>query len=564
MRQNYIPKNIKSSENRERESLSPEEVRDKYRRFQQRYDSAQDSYENTNKMEIKIDKMYDNSPEMRYIEPEDEETNSPYDKRVTPSQIQEKINESMSMKEKQQKDHRYNESRGQYPQPSGSSPIMGRGAGGKSGSEMVSSSSLGERYKNMHPGSYFNKDRENRERERFGGSPNAYSDLMEENKYDISPNRSIGSRKSSKSPYRSFKQSPMKGQYGTEAIYEEFDKNVLLSENLLKQAHLAGKKNLTTTALLSESPYKYERPRLMQQRRKSNPKTKEQGKYPYMEIQIQDSSPSPLKKSQDYLPIANPSTSNQILSRIFDGDLSIHSPSKKQQLHQQHIQQQYLPHPQQHSQSQSPSPSPLHSPYNQSAVEQQPQSQTQELQQQQEQQEQQYGAASSYSLETAFEAALQNMPRLAHLTIQDQLLKFGACIHNIRKDVRLGGVLAVYMLRRGRNVPKNIEDHILQLLLSQISHYESQDDNFLICGLELISVIGVNELSLGCIPIIKSIMFNSHPESLLQITCVNTLVSLGYEGLFALIEIANKDYHNLQNVILARLCQIPFIQVGLY
>ena len=88
--------------------------------------------------------------------------------------------------------------------------------------------------------------------------------------------------------------------------------NNTYSQRLLQNAQEIGARNLATTSIKAESPYKYERiPG------KNNPKP---------------SKVSPMYRDREPNIPAGPSCmSKQILSRVLDGDLSIHSPSKKMQ-----------------------------------------------------------------------------------------------------------------------------------------------------------------------------------------------------------------------------------------
>ena len=167
-------------------------------------------------------------------------------------------------------------------------------------------------------------------------------------------------------------------------------------------------------------------------------------------------------------------------------------------------------------------------------------------------------------LEEAFESAVESLGRPEKdLSPEDSLIRFAGCINNVRKDVRLGGIIGVYTIWKTftNDITPDISDHILQNVFTQLIHCENQEEVFLVTSLELVGFFGPNEISCNSVSIIRAILFNSENGSNLQTTCINTLVMLGYPGLTTLLDIANRDYQQLQQAILSRLCEIPFIQV---
>ena len=316
------------------------------------------------------------------------------------------------------------------------------------------------------------------------------------------------------------------------AIHEEFSMNNTYSQRLLQNAQEIGARNLATTSIKAESPYKYERiPG------KNNPKP---------------SKVSPMYRDREPNIPAGPSCmSKQILSRVLDGDLSIHSPSKKMQ---ETIERK----------SQSPSKSEyredqlkntntvLEQFADKSTFRDAPSMQITE---------------GSRELEEALESAIESLEQIKRqLSIEDHTIRFAGCLNNVRKDVRLGGLVGLYMLWRmfPNDLNQSILDHILQNLFTQLIHCENQTETFLIASLEFIGFLGPNEISCNSISIIRALLLNSENESQLQTTTINTLVMLGHSGIITLIDIANKDYAQLQHAILSRLCEIPFIQVSVY
>ena len=63
-------------------------------------------------------------------------------------------------------------------------------------------------------------------------------------------------------------------------------------------------------------------------------------------------------------------------------------------------------------------------------------------------------------------------------------------------------------------------------------------------ALEILTLIGPNQNSLDKINFLKALLCEPQLKYLRQ-ALFNTLISLGYEGFTALVEIASKDYSNL-------------------
>jgi len=313
-----------------------------------------------------------------------------------------------------------------------------------------------------------------------------------------------------------------------QAIHDEFEMNNTYSQKILQEAHGTGTKNLFTTSIRTESPFKYDRV---------------PSKGPQTSSFYRKSPNRPPNIDKQYnIPAGPPNESNEILSRVFDGDLSVHSPSRKKQEAME-------------MKSQSPGAEDKLRTTN-TILEQFVDLTTSK--------EPRVTNRPRGVLEEVFETAVEALGRPEkNMSAEDHAIAFSGCINNVRRDVRLGGVLGVYLIWRvfPNEISAEVYDHILQNLFTQLIHCESQEEIFLVTALELIGFLGPNEISCNSVSIIRAILFNSENGSNLQTTCINTLVMLGYQGLLILIDIASKDYQQLQQAILSRLCDIPFIQV---
>lgn len=147
------------------------------------------------------------------------------------------------------------------------------------------------------------------------------------------------------------------------------------------------------------------------------------------------------------------------------------------------------------------------------------------------------------------------------LTYQDKLLQFCSMLQNVRKDLRLGGLVGVYQLIRGDT--SQLQDDILNVIIEEVflalADFEAQEAVFLVAALEVIGFIGPNEKSFERIQVIRQLICEPHLAHL-QTNCMACLLQLGYEGLRHLVELATKDYNRLQPLILANLLHIRAIQ----
>lgn len=131
----------------------------------------------------------------------------------------------------------------------------------------------------------------------------------------------------------------------------------------------------------------------------------------------------------------------------------------------------------------------------------------------------------------------------------------------MRKDLRLGGLVGVFLLIRNNlsQVGEEIKRVIIEEIFTTLSEYETQEDVFLLSALEVIGFIGPNERSLQRISVIKGLLCEPSLRRL-QMACFCTLVQLGFEGFQAIVELASKDYNSLQSVLLENLLQLSAIQ----
>lgn len=363
---------------------------------------------------------------------------------------------------------------------------------------------------------------------------------LHEQKSDKSYNESLHESPSTNSPNKQIKQikrSPNKNVLSQE-IHDEFNLNNSYYRKMLQDANNVGTKNLITTSIKAGSPYKFDRadmPKRASPNLQKKPLTSKKKEF--------------FQKNESNIPAGVPQASREILSQVFDGNLSVHSPSKNKQI----IDNKTL----------TPNKSDLANEGRLGTTN----SILERFAEMSSAKRNISPKKDNYAknfLEEAYEAAIESDGKdMAEMSPEDQIIKFSGCINSMRKDIKLGGVVGVFVILNvyPRDISQSIIDHVLQITYTQLIHYESNETVFLVAILELIGFIGITEISVNSASIIRTILCTADSGSDLQLTAINTLVLLGYPGLQVLLEIASKDYQQLQQVILSRLCSIPFIQV---
>jgi len=95
----------------------------------------------------------------------------------------------------------------------------------------------------------------------------------------------------------------------------------------------------------------------------------------------------------------------------------------------------------------------------------------------------------------------------------------------MRKDLRLGGVVGVYLIFKNNlmQIGDEIKRVIVEELFTTLSEYETQEDIYMLCVLEVIGLVGPFERSLSRIGIIKGILCEPSLKRL-QLVCFCTLI----------------------------------------
>jgi len=78
-------------------------------------------------------------------------------------------------------------------------------------------------------------------------------------------------------------------------------------------------------------------------------------------------------------------------------------------------------------------------------------------------------------------------PTFERLSIKERMEKFIISIENTRRNIRLGALVALYIIKQKKMDDGELDEVILQAIFSGLKNYESQEELFLIACLELLS-----------------------------------------------------------------------------
>jgi hypothetical protein len=94
-------------------------------------------------------------------------------------------------------------------------------------------------------------------------------------------------------------------------------------------------------------------------------------------------------------------------------------------------------------------------------------------------------------------------------SIHDKLIQFAGMLQNMRRDLRLGGIIGIYRLlksEQGTYVSEDIVNTILEEIFVTLYDYAAQEFTYLASALELIGFLGPNLVSFEKLQIIKQMM----------------------------------------------------------
>lgn len=163
-----------------------------------------------------------------------------------------------------------------------------------------------------------------------------------------------------------------------------------------------------------------------------------------------------------------------------------------------------------------------------------------------------------------FLEALENVmtyldPIFENLSIEERVEKFLISAEDSKRAVRLGSVVALYIMIRKFQMEDNLRLLILEKTISLMQNYESQEELFLVACLEICALFAPHELLLENLGLICMFITDFNFPTL-QKSAFNCLMCMEYEGIKTLVELASKDYQEYQKYILSSLIRTPHIQ----
>lgn len=105
-------------------------------------------------------------------------------------------------------------------------------------------------------------------------------------------------------------------------------------------------------------------------------------------------------------------------------------------------------------------------------------------------------------------ANLGGLENWMRLSVEDKLLQFTSFLANMRKDLRLGGLVGVYIVFKNNmsQVSEDIKSVIIEEIFTTLSEYENQEHVFMVSALEIIGLIGPNERTYSRMGVLKALM----------------------------------------------------------
>jgi hypothetical protein len=150
-------------------------------------------------------------------------------------------------------------------------------------------------------------------------------------------------------------------------------------------------------------------------------------------------------------------------------------------------------------------------------------------------------------------------PIFDRMSLTERIEKFLESTEDPKRSVKLGSVVALYLILRKFHVEDGLKLLILEKCVQLLQNFESQEELFLVALLEICSLYAPHELLLENISLICMFLTDfNFPR--LQKAAFNCLMCMEYEGIKTLIELASKDYQEYQKYILTNLLNTPHIQ----
>ena len=140
----------------------------------------------------------------------------------------------------------------------------------------------------------------------------------------------------------------------------------------------------------------------------------------------------------------------------------------------------------------------------------------------------------------------------------DKALQFISLLSHPRKDIRVGGVICLYLLTKATAPHGDLRNVMADELLTTLKEYQNQEKIYIVAALEVVGLIGACAASFDKIFLIKNILVDPDMSEL-QTNCVVALLQLGFVGFKLIVDLAAKDFNSLQPQLLSTLLNVRTI-----
>lgn len=173
-------------------------------------------------------------------------------------------------------------------------------------------------------------------------------------------------------------------------------------------------------------------------------------------------------------------------------------------------------------------------------------------------------ADTQFMLEASFNAVsdlvFTDARKYLSLGIVDKTLQFISLLCHQRKDIRLGGVICLYLITKANeHLQPDVRNVMSDELLISLREYQNQEKIYIVAALEVVGLVGPCPAALEKIMLIKNILVDPDMSEL-QTNCVCALLQLGFTGLKIVVDLAAKDFNSLQPSLLSTLLNVRTIQ----
>lgn len=133
-------------------------------------------------------------------------------------------------------------------------------------------------------------------------------------------------------------------------------------------------------------------------------------------------------------------------------------------------------------------------------------------------------------------------------SIEDKVSMYTNCLDNPSKEIKLAGLQGLHDLIETDIVTSSIKEVLLDEVLNVLKRWDEQEPDFIECALDIVGSLGPHPFTLDQIPLLISMVVHDETSEFMNIhqAAFACLCRLGFHGIDALIRLASKDYPHLQ------------------